>query len=144
MPYLALHVHVDVMQCAHEHACRKLSVHVMHVHVLVHVCTTMCMCKYHVGRRGSEEGGMKVVRGGRKSKMLSVAFFRSLSENTRLADIVDAVAVLEKAIVADTGITSEACTCIYTCTCTYIYIHIYMYKCTCYADETYMYSRLWI
>ena len=34
-----------------------------------------------------------------------------MSENTRLADIVDAVAALEKAIIADTGITSEACTC---------------------------------
>ena len=37
-----------------------------------------------------------------------VWFCRSLSENTRLAEIVEAVAVLEQAFIKDTGITSEA------------------------------------
>ena len=83
----------------------------------MYICITMCMCKYHVGRHGSEEGGMKVVRPRRRSKFSLFPFFRSLSENTRLADIVDAVAVLEKAIIADTGITSEACTCMYYIHC---------------------------
>ena len=50
--------------------------------------------------------------GGRQAKhffvMSTVAFCRSLSENTRLAEIVEAVAALEQAFIKDTGITSEA------------------------------------
>lgn len=40
-------------------------------------------------------------------EVLLPGFYRSLSENTRLAEIIGAVAALEKAFIKDTGITSE-------------------------------------